>query len=281
MFFVFFPSSSSPSFSPTLALLRESHTVVRPHRLPPHPPMTDPAKAAPAVGKAPLLLTPVAAQCPALVHYLKYKLYEKGFIIVREAQQLLNPELAEKLSITLDYVPPYLQEPCATTAAIAGPSASDLVGTCYLFVLAREGCHATLLAFLEELLQDAEYTDLLRELAPSSAPAAGAPSADAPDGGRIAAAPLWRNDFVFVNRTAAGARQAVALLFPQMLPEDIPTHVQSREYVQSALKSALLPALTLLAKTKPAEPLRWLAEYLLANKDAAPESLPTDAGQLQ
>ncbi|KAL7699251.1 Dpy-30 motif containing protein [Lotmaria passim] len=229
------------------------------------------------VSKALLVVAPAFARERDFVQYLKCKLYDAGFIVVREEFRLLNYEIASKLCMNLDSPAPLLpannvqapSSPTTTAAAAAcaegdveGGKASlalplsllsapqDLIGTAYLFVLARTSCHALLQSFVTSQLcgEDAEVLETFleehctqrREL------------------------PFW------ISQTAAGATRAVALLFPRMLAEDVPTSAVSREYVQANLKQALVPALTELARQKPENPLRWLAMQLLANNTQSP-----------
>lgn len=224
------------------------------------------------VTKVPLLVAPQYAKDQELLHYVKYKLYDAGFIVVREEYRLLNSELAERLCVTLDYRPAYLNEDGTATDTTAPESGlsrtqalapSDMVGTAYLFILAHRECHAKLLQFLQDLRSgrvvsadrrdSVEDDDVYRQYVVSAEREAG-----------CVVDPLW------TNSTSEGARRAVGLLFPRMLAEDVPTAVESREYVQAKLKTALLPALTELSKCKPEEPLRWLAEKLLATNTQCP-----------
>lgn len=237
------------------------------------------------VSKAPLLVAPCFAQEKELVHYIKYKLYEQGFIVVREEFRPINPELSEKLCVKVDYVPRYLKKEevlpsdlgiirdengvregasiGTTSPSLSVPAMKPeyMVGTAYVFILARSDCHPRLQRFLEYLTtKDSEFRSMVmkrREVL------MGANS----DSETEISIPLIP---VMVNATADGAREAVNLLFPQMLGMDIPTDVRAREYVQANLKIALLSSLTELAKKKPAKPLEWLAHRLLETNIQAP-----------
>ncbi|CAD2219615.1 hypothetical protein AGDE_12314 [Angomonas deanei] len=226
------------------------------------------------VSKVPFIVTPTAASSTDFIHFLKYKFYEKGFIIVREEYRLINPEVSEKLCVTLDYIPPYLQEAMTREGEtentnLPAVTSTDLIGTCYVFIVAQQNCHAKLLSFVTELYQSNEFTQLYRDA--SRTDEDGSQKRNKDSG---ASAPASRSSglTLFVNRTAAGAQQAVMLLFPNMASDNIPNAVQSREYIQATLKNALLPALTELANNKPAEPIEWLANYLLERKYNAPQS---------
>jgi hypothetical protein len=227
------------------------------------------------VSKALLVVAPAFARERDFVQYLKYKLYDAGFIIVREEFRLLNYEVTSKLCINMDAPAPLPQSssmspPAATgknnTCADEGSedkttdttvvptsllsSPQDLVGTAYLFVLARTHCHALLQSFVASQLcgEDAEVLEAFLEEHHT----------------QRRELPFW------LSQTAAGATRSVALLFPRMLAEDVPSSAVSREYVQANLKQALVPALTELARQKPENPLRWLAMQLLANNAQSP-----------
>lgn len=205
------------------------------------------------VSKALLVVTPAFAREREFVQYLKFKLYDAGFIVVREELRLLNYEIAEKLAIELDRSPIPSMEPQPTAANFPAsllPHAHELVGTANIFVVARTNCHELLQNFIAAQLcgDDAEVIDAVL--------------AEHHSQGREL--PFW------TSLTADGAKKSVALLFPRMLAEDVPTAVKSREYVQANLKQALVPALAELAKQKPEDPLQWLAMQLLVNNTQAP-----------
>lgn len=216
------------------------------------------------VSKALLIVAPAFARERDFVQYLKYRLYDAGFIIVREEFRLLNYEVTSKLNANMD-APATLQSslppPSSATLDAAGKPApalptsllsapQELVGTAYLFVLARHNCHALLQSFVTAQLcgEDAAVLETFLEEHHS----------------QRRELPFW------ISQTAAGARRSVALLFPRMLAEDVPTSAVSREYVQANLKQALVPALTELARQKPENPLRWLAMQLLASNVQSP-----------
>ncbi|AIN96523.1 hypothetical protein LPMP_130950 [Leishmania panamensis] len=214
------------------------------------------------VSKALLIVTPAFARERDFVQYLKYKLYDAGFIVVREELRLLNSEIAEKMAVELDrsLVPPVAAPPAESGAEDVRtpadfpmsllPAPHSLVGMTHMFVVARTNCHELLKSFIATQLcgEDADVLDAFltkhhvqgREL------------------------PFW------TSLTANGAKKSVALLFPRMLAEDVPTSALSREYVQANLKQALVPTLARLARQKPADPLRWLAMELLTNNTQAP-----------
>ncbi|CCW61841.1 unnamed protein product [Phytomonas sp. EM1] len=249
------------------------------------------------VTKVPLFVVPAFAQSKELLYFIKCRLYEAGFVIVREEYRLLNAELAECLCVKLDYIPEYVKiasgqpyeaandytDAKAATPTSCSFSPSKMVGMAYVYVLAHRDCHAKLLRFISELDtgsassmacadDDVEgeqkgssyeaYAELLKLTARSS-------QEEGEESGALPQA-LW------MNTTSAGAKQAVRLLFPRMLSEEVPTGVQSREFVHEQLKRSLLPALSDLVKTKPAEPIRWLAERLLETNTETPPMIPSE-----
>lgn len=268
------------------------------------------------VSKAALLVSPFYAQDKELLHALKFRLVDAGFIIVREEYRRVNTELANELCVQMDSQPAYMlaarqQHPQNHNDGGGGgvtssngdgsnnsgdyaipeaylPTAAAMVGSAYVYSLAHRNCHAELQKFLARQLfsngaedeggedgsghaiavgSGASYRALLESIAAKKLHSSGgADSADDDNSNTATAAP----PAVFVHRTADGSRQAVGRLYPRMLALDIPTGAASREYVQSNLKLALLPVLTELAKKKPADPLRWIADQLLMNNPQSP-----------
>ncbi|KAG5484065.1 hypothetical protein LSCM1_05919 [Leishmania martiniquensis] len=219
------------------------------------------------VSKALLIVTPALARVRDFVQYLKFKLYDAGFIVVREELRLLNWEVAQKLTVALEQplVPPVGGSSAETVTGLVRapegfpmsrlPTAHDLVGTAYVFVVARTNCHELLQSFIAAQLCGEDADMLAAFLEEHHA-----------QGRQL---PFW------ASLTANGAKRSVALLFPRMLAEDVPAPAVSREYVQANLKQALVPALAALAKQKPEDPLRWLAMHLLTNNTQAPPMIPT------
>lgn len=218
------------------------------------------------VSKAPLLVAPCFAQDKELLHYLKYKLFDNGFIVIREEYRLINPELAEKLCVSVDHIHPCLQEatklspesspePDSNVSSVPRMPPADMLGTAYIYILACSSCHAKLTEFVSNLMTDDTVFRSMVETQRNTLTAEGA---------HVALTPLM------CNATANGAKQAVSVLFPQMLAADIPTAVVAREYVQANLKTVLLSALTEVAKAKPSNPIEWLAHRLLETNIQAP-----------
>lgn len=69
----------------------------------------------------------------------------------------------------------------------------------------------------------------------------------------------------------ASARREVRFFFPNELVDPIlPPGAATDDYLQRNLSPALIKGLTELCRHKPADPLTWLAEWLLANNPNAP-----------
>lgn len=77
------------------------------------------------------------------------------------------------------------------------------------------------------------------------------------------------SDGVFVPDSGAETK-AILLLFPRMSVDPIPTNIEARDFVQTHLKNVLVKGLTEVAKKKPENSVKWLAEYLLANNPRHP-----------
>lgn len=228
------------------------------------------------VSKVPLLVAPAYAQDKSLLQHVRMRLHEAGFVIVREEYRLLNPEMTERLSVTCERAPAYMSSQGTEDGThsgqhdeihahshpnskalvhghsnvVARPSASLMVGTAYVFVLARSHCLTKLLQFLHAFRRsDVVYQRVVEEGRRTSHD-----DSDHDDG---QCSVLW------TSLTPDGAKCVVSTLFPKMLGQDIPTAVQTKEYVQVNIKGALIPVLTELAKQKPEDPVRWIARRLL------------------
>ncbi|CCW66787.1 unnamed protein product [Phytomonas sp. Hart1] len=267
------------------------------------------------VTRVPLFVLPAFARQGELLYFIKCRLHEAGFVVVREEYRLVNAELAERLCVKLDDVPEYVK--IATGQALNNDanrrqspneklsptvqrridpmiSPSKMVGMAYVLLLAYRDCHARLLDFITSLetpsthvseeetpdppLHEA-YSELLR-LATKSIQEQENNSADG-DKNKNAEEKEEENGIVpralWVNTTKAGARQAGQLLFPRLLAEDVPAGGGTpREYVHEQLKRALLPALADLVREKPVEPIRWLAERLLETNTQTPPMIPAE-----
>jgi hypothetical protein len=80
----------------------------------------------------------------------------------------------------------------------------------------------------------------------------------------------WAKE-TYVNMSPGSASKTIALLFPRMISDEVPSNQDAREYLQDELKAVVLAGLTELAKQKPKHPIQWLAHYLL---DSNPRSPP-------
>lgn len=178
--------------------------------------MTVPAK----VSKALLVVLPEPAQSTAFTQSLRFKLYDAGFIVVREEHRTLNSETAAKL-VSLGGFDSY--------------SATTLVGNTYVYVVAAEEAAEKLVKFV------AASDETVQQSVSSS-----------------------------VKTLPGYASKAVSILFPAMATDNIPSNGEAREYVQEELKGLLLSGLTELAKQRPANPIEWLAQYLLNNNPRSP-----------
>lgn len=170
------------------------------------------------VSKALLVVKPGLAQSASFTQAIRFKLYEAGFIVVREEHRALNQELTSKL---------------VSAGGFEAHAAASLVGDVYLFVVAAAEAAEKLSTFI------AQSDDALRLS-------------------------------VAVSAKANYASKAVNILFPAMATDNIPSNGEAREYVQEELKGLLLSGLTELAKQRPANPIEWLAQYLLNNNPRSP-----------
>ncbi|PRP76189.1 hypothetical protein PROFUN_13735 [Planoprotostelium fungivorum] len=66
------------------------------------------------------------------------------------------------------------------------------------------------------------------------------------------------------------AQREIKFFFPKRPIFPAPTHQQSHEYIQASLMPTLTEGLANLAKKKPAEPIKWLAYWLLENNPNKP-----------
>jgi len=73
------------------------------------------------------------------------------------------------------------------------------------------------------------------------------------------------------------AAREIKFHFPSLLSDPLPAGTSAREYLQSTVLPILTTALTNLCKTKPADPVAWLAGWLLENNPNKPKVVePTD-----
>lgn len=70
--------------------------------------------------------------------------------------------------------------------------------------------------------------------------------------------------------SAAAAASEIRFFFPDLVL-GVPTPARGLEMLESSVNATLLKGLTALAKAKPADPLRWLAHWLLSNNPNKPK----------
>eukprot|EP00331_Platyophrya_macrostoma_P012387 CAMPEP_0176429242 /NCGR_PEP_ID=MMETSP0127-20121128/13605_1 /TAXON_ID=938130 /ORGANISM="Platyophrya macrostoma, Strain WH" /LENGTH=186 /DNA_ID=CAMNT_0017811031 /DNA_START=68 /DNA_END=628 /DNA_ORIENTATION=- len=85
------------------------------------------------VSKALLVVNPGIAESTSFTQALRFKLYEEGFIVVREEHRSLNHELTSKL---------------VSVGGFESHAAGSLVGDVYLFVVAASDAAEKLCAFV-------------------------------------------------------------------------------------------------------------------------------------
>lgn len=69
---------------------------------------------------------------------------------------------------------------------------------------------------------------------------------------------------------ASSAFQELKFFFPKALVDPVPTGKQAKDYVTQALTPTLTQGLVELCRTKPANPVEWLAKWLIAHNPSAP-----------
>lgn len=70
--------------------------------------------------------------------------------------------------------------------------------------------------------------------------------------------------------TAAAAFHELKFFFPKALVDPVPTGKVAKDYVTQALTPTLTAGLVELCRTKPAKPVEWLAQWLIANNPNSP-----------
>ena len=166
------------------------------------------------VTKTYIVVKPEAAAAKERVSQLKATLIDASFIVVREEFRDISAELAT----------PLLKDETDVTT-------SDIVGRCFLFVLARY-----------------KAVDSAKELVAASADA----------------------NAVWTPSRASTANQGLLKLFPRMTVDPIPSNAEAHELINQQLKPVLVKGLTEVAKQKPENSVKWLAEYLLKNNPNQP-----------
>jgi len=75
---------------------------------------------------------------------------------------------------------------------------------------------------------------------------------------------------VYCSEGLAAADRDVRFFFPRSVTDGFPTDAEAREYVQTHLQDVLVRGLTEIAKNKPQDPIRSLAEFLLSQNPNRP-----------
>jgi len=71
------------------------------------------------------------------------------------------------------------------------------------------------------------------------------------------------------DSTEAAVRE-IHFFFPDAVIEPLPTSQEAKDYLAKAVNPTLLKGLTALCKTKPADPLIWLSDWLVNNNPNKP-----------
>ncbi|XP_053935985.1 nucleoside diphosphate kinase homolog 5 isoform X2 [Cuculus canorus] len=66
------------------------------------------------------------------------------------------------------------------------------------------------------------------------------------------------------------AEREIRFMFPEVIMEPIPTGQRARDYLNLYVKPTLLAGLTALCKEKPADPMTWLADWLVEHNPNKP-----------
>ena len=78
------------------------------------------------------------------------------------------------------------------------------------------------------------------------------------------------NNGVYGSDGPIAADRDVRFFFPRSVSDGVPADNEAREYVQAHLQEVLVRGLTEIAKTKPQDPIRYLAEFLLNSNPNRP-----------
>ncbi|XP_037089855.1 nucleoside diphosphate kinase homolog 5-like [Pollicipes pollicipes] len=70
--------------------------------------------------------------------------------------------------------------------------------------------------------------------------------------------------------SAASAEREIRFFFPDVNLEPLLTGVEARDYMDDYVSPTLVKGLTQLCQTKPADPITWLADWLLVNNPYKP-----------
>ncbi|XP_041253632.1 nucleoside diphosphate kinase homolog 5 isoform X1 [Onychostruthus taczanowskii] len=69
----------------------------------------------------------------------------------------------------------------------------------------------------------------------------------------------------------SSAEKEIRFIFPEAILEPIPTGQRARDYLNLYVKPTLLAGLTALCKEKPADPMIWLADWLIEHNPNKPK----------
>ncbi|XP_030315053.1 nucleoside diphosphate kinase homolog 5 [Calypte anna] len=72
------------------------------------------------------------------------------------------------------------------------------------------------------------------------------------------------------SATVFSAEREIRFMFPEVILEPIPTGQRARDYLNLYVKPTLLAGLTALCKEKPADPMIWLADWLIEHNPNKP-----------
>ncbi|XP_062494002.1 nucleoside diphosphate kinase homolog 5 [Pezoporus occidentalis] len=72
------------------------------------------------------------------------------------------------------------------------------------------------------------------------------------------------------SRSISTAEREIRFMFPEVIVEPVPTGQRARDYLNFYVKPTLLAGLTALCKEKPADPMIWLADWLIEHNPNKP-----------
>ncbi|PKK26516.1 NME/NM23 family member 5, transcript variant X1 [Columba livia] len=72
------------------------------------------------------------------------------------------------------------------------------------------------------------------------------------------------------SHSISSAEREIRFMFPEEILEPIPTGQRARDYMNLYVKPTLLAGLTALCKEKPADPMTWLADWLIEHNPNKP-----------
>ncbi|NXQ78744.1 NDK5 kinase, partial [Nyctibius grandis] len=70
--------------------------------------------------------------------------------------------------------------------------------------------------------------------------------------------------------STSSAEREIRFMFPEVILEPIPVGQRARDYLNLYVKPTLLAGLTALCKEKPADPMTWLADWLIEHNPNKP-----------